>query len=138
MSFTQRSVSGRPRQTSRQEDRHIVRNARAQPTALSATIQAQIVKSPIFCERRIRWPPLPCKFKAFLLSHLPVDGVRFLGGQKGVALQLQDARVGVGSTKDFDRCWEWLRYNTHPSTPPFRVVPRISKLDSSGMEPGRP
>ncbi|GFX49217.1 hypothetical protein TNCV_293821 [Trichonephila clavipes] len=33
------------------------------------------------------------------------------GGQKGVALQLQDARVGVGSTKDFDRCWEWLRYN---------------------------
>ncbi|GFS67805.1 uncharacterized protein TNCV_4364571 [Trichonephila clavipes] len=28
-----------------------------------------------------------------LSSHLPVDGVRFLGGQKGVALQLQDARV---------------------------------------------
>ncbi|GFU75877.1 uncharacterized protein TNCV_1653351 [Trichonephila clavipes] len=26
-----------------------------------------------------------------LSSHLPVDGVRFLGGQKGVALQLQDA-----------------------------------------------
>ncbi|GFT31047.1 hypothetical protein TNCV_1684031 [Trichonephila clavipes] len=31
--------------------------------------------------------------------------------QKGVALQLQDARVGVGSTKDADRCWEWLRYS---------------------------
>ncbi|GFU61935.1 uncharacterized protein TNCV_4022221 [Trichonephila clavipes] len=31
--------------------------------------------------------------------HLPVDGARFLGGQKGVALHLQDARVGVGSTK---------------------------------------
>ncbi|GFW32120.1 uncharacterized protein TNCV_2601461 [Trichonephila clavipes] len=46
-----------------------------------------------------------------LSSHLPVDGVRFLGGQKGVALQLQDARVGVGSPKDFDRCWEWLRYS---------------------------
>ncbi|GFW89976.1 uncharacterized protein TNCV_3741621 [Trichonephila clavipes] len=42
------------------------------------------------------------------LSHLPVDGVRFLGGQKGVALQLQDARVGVGSNKDADhsRCSE--------------------------------
>ncbi|GFT48124.1 uncharacterized protein TNCV_1001171 [Trichonephila clavipes] len=49
-----------------------------------------------------------------LSSHLPVDGVRFLGGQKGVALQLQDARVGFGSTKDFDRCWEWLRYSSRP------------------------
>ncbi|GFX04599.1 uncharacterized protein TNCV_901271 [Trichonephila clavipes] len=49
-----------------------------------------------------------------LSSHLPVDGVRFLGGQKGVALQLQDARVGVGSTKDFDRYWEWLRYSSRP------------------------
>ncbi|GFX27016.1 uncharacterized protein TNCV_803161 [Trichonephila clavipes] len=38
-----------------------------------------------------------------LSSHLPVDGVRFLGGQKGVALQLQDARVGVWSNKDADR-----------------------------------
>ncbi|GFW50165.1 uncharacterized protein TNCV_4695831 [Trichonephila clavipes] len=46
-----------------------------------------------------------------LSSHLPVDGVRFLGGQKGVARHLQDARVGVGSTKDFNRCWVWLRYN---------------------------
>ncbi|GFV89172.1 uncharacterized protein TNCV_4913711 [Trichonephila clavipes] len=35
-----------------------------------------------------------------LSSYLPVDGVRFLGGQKGVALQLQDARVGVGSNKE--------------------------------------
>ncbi|GFV31645.1 uncharacterized protein TNCV_692191 [Trichonephila clavipes] len=43
-----------------------------------------------------------------LYSHLPVDGVRFHGGQKGVALQLQDARVGVGSNKDADhsRCSE--------------------------------
>ncbi|GFU69177.1 transposable element Tc3 transposase [Trichonephila clavipes] len=64
--------------------------------------------------RRIRWPPLPCKFKASLFSHLPIDGVRFLGGQKGVALQLQDARVGVGSNKDADRCWcsEKRRYTT--------------------------
>ncbi|GFV91339.1 uncharacterized protein TNCV_898561 [Trichonephila clavipes] len=34
-----------------------------------------------------------------LSLHLPVDGARFLGGQKGVVLHLQDARVGVGSTK---------------------------------------
>ncbi|GFW96898.1 hypothetical protein TNCV_2160331 [Trichonephila clavipes] len=35
----------RPRQTSRREDRHIVRNARAQPTASSAAIQAQVAPS---------------------------------------------------------------------------------------------
>ncbi|GFX83579.1 uncharacterized protein TNCV_325281 [Trichonephila clavipes] len=34
-----------------------------------------------------------------LSSHLRVDGARFLGGQKGVGLQVQDAHVGVGSTK---------------------------------------
>ncbi|GFW43106.1 hypothetical protein TNCV_1475011 [Trichonephila clavipes] len=61
-------------------------------------VYPQIVKSPIFCERRIRWPPLPCKFKASLLSSSG-RRARFLGGQTGVALQLQDARVGVGSTK---------------------------------------
>ncbi|GFW38715.1 transposable element Tcb2 transposase [Trichonephila clavipes] len=36
MSFTQRPGLGRPRQTSRLEDRHIIRNARVQPTASSA------------------------------------------------------------------------------------------------------
>ncbi|GFX65031.1 transposable element Tcb1 transposase [Trichonephila clavipes] len=35
------SGSGRPRQTSRQEERHIVRNVRLQPTASSAVIQTQ-------------------------------------------------------------------------------------------------
>ncbi|GFX73812.1 uncharacterized protein TNCV_4291281 [Trichonephila clavipes] len=39
-----------------------------------------------------------------LSPHLPVDGARFLGGQKGVALHLQDAHVGVGSTKKPTRC----------------------------------
>ncbi|GFY05743.1 transposable element Tcb2 transposase [Trichonephila clavipes] len=41
MSFTRRPGSGRPRQTSRREDCHILRNARVQPTASSAAIQAQ-------------------------------------------------------------------------------------------------
>ncbi|GFU66727.1 transposable element Tcb2 transposase [Trichonephila clavipes] len=40
MSFTRRQGSGRPQQTSRREDRHIVRNARVQPTASWAAIQA--------------------------------------------------------------------------------------------------
>ncbi|GFV47311.1 HTH_Tnp_Tc3_2 domain-containing protein [Trichonephila clavipes] len=38
MSFTQGPGSGCPRQTSHREDRHIVRNARVQPTASSAVI----------------------------------------------------------------------------------------------------
>ncbi|GFV45316.1 transposable element Tcb2 transposase [Trichonephila clavipes] len=45
MSFTRRPGSGRPRQTSRREDHHIVRNARVQPTASSAAIQAQVASS---------------------------------------------------------------------------------------------
>ncbi|GFW51936.1 HTH_Tnp_Tc3_2 domain-containing protein [Trichonephila clavipes] len=43
MSFTRRPGSGGPRQTSRREDHHIVRNARVRPTASSAAIQAQVV-----------------------------------------------------------------------------------------------
>ncbi|GFU96540.1 hypothetical protein TNCV_3024231 [Trichonephila clavipes] len=94
---------------------------------------------------RIRWLLLPCKFKASPLlesvwrwtvveddtrvlsasvpSHLPVDGVRFLAGQKGVALQLQDARVGVGSTKDAARCWKWQRYTM------LKLMTRVRYLD---------
>ncbi|GFV88087.1 transposable element Tcb2 transposase [Trichonephila clavipes] len=45
MSFTRRPGSGHPRQTNRRENRHIVRNARAQPTASSAAIQAQVAPS---------------------------------------------------------------------------------------------
>ncbi|GFW06472.1 HTH_Tnp_Tc3_2 domain-containing protein [Trichonephila clavipes] len=45
MSFPRRPGSRRPRQTSRREDRHIVRNARVQPTASSAAIQAQVPPS---------------------------------------------------------------------------------------------
>ncbi|PRD33739.1 UNVERIFIED_CONTAM: Transposable element Tcb2 transposase [Trichonephila clavipes] len=45
MSFTRRLGSGRPRQTSRREDLHIIRNARVQPTASSAAIQVQVAPS---------------------------------------------------------------------------------------------
>ncbi|GFU93358.1 transposable element Tcb1 transposase [Trichonephila clavipes] len=45
MSFTRRPGSGHPRQTSCREDRHIIRNAHVQPTASSATIQAQVAPS---------------------------------------------------------------------------------------------
>ncbi|GFX02870.1 transposable element Tcb2 transposase [Trichonephila clavipes] len=45
MSFTRRPGSGRPLQTSRREDRHIVRNARVQPTASSSAIQAHVAPS---------------------------------------------------------------------------------------------
>ncbi|GFV98493.1 transposable element Tcb2 transposase [Trichonephila clavipes] len=56
MSFTRRQGSRRLRQTSCREDRHIVRNARVQPTASVAAIQAQIAPSlgaPVF-SRTIR------------------------------------------------------------------------------------
>ncbi|GFT19788.1 uncharacterized protein TNCV_4992521 [Trichonephila clavipes] len=45
MSFTQRTGLGRPRQTSRREDRHIVRYAHVQLTDSSAAIQAQVAPS---------------------------------------------------------------------------------------------
>ncbi|GFW64831.1 uncharacterized protein TNCV_3066881 [Trichonephila clavipes] len=45
MLFTRKPCSRRPRQTSRREDRQIVRNARLQPTASSAAIQAQVAPS---------------------------------------------------------------------------------------------
>ncbi|GFW29599.1 transposable element Tcb2 transposase [Trichonephila clavipes] len=45
MSFTRSPGSGRPQQTSRREDRHIVRNAGIQPTASSAAIQVQVSPS---------------------------------------------------------------------------------------------
>ncbi|GFX81483.1 uncharacterized protein TNCV_143331 [Trichonephila clavipes] len=45
MSYTQRSGSGRPRQTSRREDHHIIRNALVQPIVSSTAIQAQLEPS---------------------------------------------------------------------------------------------
>ncbi|GFX61548.1 HTH_Tnp_Tc3_2 domain-containing protein [Trichonephila clavipes] len=45
MSFKPRSGSGRHRQTSHREDRHMVRNARAHPTASSAAVHAHVVPS---------------------------------------------------------------------------------------------
>ncbi|GFS66780.1 HTH_Tnp_Tc3_2 domain-containing protein [Trichonephila clavipes] len=45
MSFTRKPGSGRPRQTNRRGDRHIVRNAHVRPTASSAAMQAQVTPS---------------------------------------------------------------------------------------------
>ncbi|GFT47418.1 transposable element Tcb2 transposase [Trichonephila clavipes] len=45
MSFTRRPGSGRLRQTSRREDRHIERIVRVQLTASSPAIQAQVAPS---------------------------------------------------------------------------------------------
>ncbi|GFT10084.1 transposable element Tcb2 transposase [Trichonephila clavipes] len=45
MLFTRRPGSGCPRQTNRREDHHIVKNARVQPIASSATIKAQVAPS---------------------------------------------------------------------------------------------
>ncbi|GFV35240.1 HTH_Tnp_Tc3_2 domain-containing protein [Trichonephila clavipes] len=45
MAFTRRPGLKHPRQTSRREYRHIMRNARVQPTASSVAIQAQVAPS---------------------------------------------------------------------------------------------
>ncbi|GFW09749.1 transposable element Tcb2 transposase [Trichonephila clavipes] len=45
MSFTRRPDSGCPRQIRLRKDRQIIRNARVQPTASSAAIQAQVAPS---------------------------------------------------------------------------------------------
>ncbi|GFU88872.1 hypothetical protein TNCV_4445471 [Trichonephila clavipes] len=45
MSFTRRRGSRCPPQTSRLENRHMVRNARVLPSASSASIQAQVAPS---------------------------------------------------------------------------------------------
>ncbi|GFV72730.1 transposable element Tcb2 transposase [Trichonephila clavipes] len=58
MSFTRRSGSRCPRQTSRQEYRDLVRNARVQPTASSAAIQAFVAPSlgvPVSSRTIQRW-----------------------------------------------------------------------------------
>ncbi|GFX47681.1 uncharacterized protein TNCV_699351 [Trichonephila clavipes] len=65
MSFTRRRCSGRPRQISRREDRHIVRNARVQPTASSAAIQAQVapsIRGPCVFSNHTKdiWDRIPC------------------------------------------------------------------------------
>ncbi|GFX15289.1 transposable element Tcb2 transposase [Trichonephila clavipes] len=45
MTFTRIPGSGRPQQTSHRENRHIVINARVQPTASLTAIQAQVAPS---------------------------------------------------------------------------------------------
>ncbi|GFS87823.1 transposable element Tcb2 transposase [Trichonephila clavipes] len=69
-SFTRRPGSGRPRHTSRREDRPIVRNSRVQPTASSATIQAHIILSigTIVSSRTIR----RCLAEGHLVSRCPL------------------------------------------------------------------
>ncbi|GFV63319.1 hypothetical protein TNCV_3751361, partial [Trichonephila clavipes] len=64
----------------------------------SPTLSCNIVRVHYFCERRFRWLPLPCKFKASLLSHLPVGSLDSSGVKQGLRW-IEIARVGVESTK---------------------------------------
>ncbi|GFS76289.1 transposable element Tcb2 transposase [Trichonephila clavipes] len=98
MSFTRRSGSGRPHQTSRREDRPIVRNASVQPTASSAAIQALVPLS--------LWAPV---------------------SSRTIRRRLTEGHLGSRRP---------LRVLSHPSMPPFGVVPCTRKLDCSGMELG--
>ncbi|GFY21414.1 uncharacterized protein TNCV_1165621 [Trichonephila clavipes] len=99
MSFTRRPGSGHPQQTSRGEDRHIVRNARVQPTASSAAIQAKVAPTleATVSSRTIRrclvktWDPMmnPGLFQGDMLvsnpsndrNAVPLDSQRWPGAE---------------------------------------------------------
>ncbi|GFT23474.1 hypothetical protein TNCV_2017211 [Trichonephila clavipes] len=70
---------------------------------LAAYVNARIVRVHYFVRGGFVGHRSRASSKASLLSSSG-RRARFLGGQKGVALQLQDARVGVGSTKKSTRC----------------------------------
>ncbi|GFV17631.1 HTH_Tnp_Tc3_2 domain-containing protein [Trichonephila clavipes] len=95
--YTKARLTGRPRQTSRRKVRYIVRNARIQPNASSATIQALVEPS--------------------LGTPVPYRTIR---------RRLAEGHLGSRRPQ-----------RGLPLTPPFGVVPRMRKLDYSGMEPGR-
>ncbi|GFT12690.1 HTH_Tnp_Tc3_2 domain-containing protein [Trichonephila clavipes] len=97
MSFTRRPGSGRPRQTSRREDRHIVRNARVQPTASSAAIQAQVAPSlgALVSSRTIRRCPAEGHLGSWrLLRVLPLTPT-----QRGLCLEWCRARGNWTATE---------------------------------------
>ncbi|GFW69589.1 transposable element Tcb2 transposase [Trichonephila clavipes] len=90
MSFTRRLGLGRSRQTSRREDRHIVRNASVQPTASSAAIQAQVAPSlgaPV-SSRTIRRRPV----EGHLLSQRPLRVLALTPTYRRLRLELCRAR----------------------------------------------
>ncbi|KFM57876.1 Transposable element Tcb1 transposase, partial [Stegodyphus mimosarum] len=105
MSCTRRPGSGRPRQTSRGEDRHIVRNARVQPTASSAAIQAQVAPS--------LGAPVPSRT---IRRHLAEGQLRARGERLNPAFAVQRhiaPTVGV-------MVWGAIAYNTRSSLVLFR------------------
>ncbi|GFW84305.1 transposable element Tcb2 transposase [Trichonephila clavipes] len=104
MSLTQRRGSGCPRQTSRQEDRHIVRNARVQPTALSATIQEQVIPSlgaPVF-SRTIRRRLA----EGYLGSRCPLRVLPLTPTHRRVRLEWRHARGNWTAAK-----WNLVAFN---------------------------
>ncbi|GFX46758.1 uncharacterized protein TNCV_4039061 [Trichonephila clavipes] len=58
-----------------------------------------------------------------LSSHLPVDELDSSGGQTRVALHLQDARVGVGSTKKADQMLMFSRSDVTALALSYRTFP---------------
>ncbi|GFX93642.1 transposable element Tcb2 transposase [Trichonephila clavipes] len=105
MSFTRRPGSGRPRQTSRQEDRHIVRNACVQPAASSAAIDGYRFN---FCsdDNRVRvWRPRGERLNpAFALQrHIaPTAGVIVWGA---IAYNTMSPQVLIRGTTHMTAQW---------------------------------
>ncbi|GFX68239.1 transposable element Tcb2 transposase [Trichonephila clavipes] len=90
MSFTRRPGSGRPRQTIRREDHHILRNVCVQPTASPAALQAQVVPSlgaPV-CYRIIR----RCLAEGHLGSRCPLRVLPLTPTHQRLRLEWRRAR----------------------------------------------
>ncbi|GFX88446.1 HTH_Tnp_Tc3_2 domain-containing protein [Trichonephila clavipes] len=121
MSFTRTPGSGRPRQTNRREDHHIVGKCARMANCFIAAIQAQVASS----------------LEALCLLE-PCEGA-----------WLDESRFSLGSDDNRVRVWRlrrrlavghlgsWHPLSVLPLTPPFEVVPRTRKLDCTEMEPGR-
>ncbi|GFS81364.1 transposable element Tcb2 transposase [Trichonephila clavipes] len=139
-SFSVEYKTERPRQTSRREDRHIVRNARVQPSASSAAIQAQVAPSlgaPVSSQtirRRLA--------KGHLGSRLPLRELTLTPTHQCLRLDSDDNRVRVWRPRG--ECLNpafALQRHTAPTASPARS-PDLSPIehiwDRLGQRVGHP
>ncbi|GFV97649.1 transposable element Tcb2 transposase [Trichonephila clavipes] len=105
ISFTRRPGSGSPRQTSRQEDRH----NRVQPSASSATIQAQVTTSlgaPVSSRKRRR-----CLIEGHLGSRRPLRALPLTPTHRRIRLEWCRARGNRTAAE-----WNQIVFTTNPDS----------------------
>ncbi|GFW77025.1 HTH_Tnp_Tc3_2 domain-containing protein [Trichonephila clavipes] len=98
MSFIQRRGSGHPRQTSRREDLHILRNTRIQPTASSDAIHSLVAPSQEPHRRRLAGRYFGSRCPLLVLTLSPPLTPPF-----GVVLRTRKLHCSVMKTAQFQR-----------------------------------